>query len=235
MQLTEAADAKLSRRERERLRRRHEILRAAQAVFAEKGYANATLDEIAQRAEFGKGTIYNYFEGGKEGILFASFDAIYDDFTALIDATFTPALIAQSADSDEGFRGLLRAFIESCFRFLQEREELFMILMKEAHRMALSDDPERAAHFRRHHEQMIRALAEPLQASIEAGVLKPLDAHAVAHMVMGNIQGLQMHLCLAECAGDELDAAGLTTPEAAASFLTTMLFDGLKAEDAPLS
>ena len=53
------------------------VLDAARTVFAEKGYADATLEEIAQRAEFGKGTLYNYFEGGKEEILFAVFDDLY--------------------------------------------------------------------------------------------------------------------------------------------------------------
>ncbi|MEL6613746.1 MAG: helix-turn-helix domain-containing protein, partial [Bacteroidota bacterium] len=53
-------DQGLSRRERERLARRAAMLDAATALFAEKGYASATLDEVAERAEFGKGTLYNY-------------------------------------------------------------------------------------------------------------------------------------------------------------------------------
>ena len=39
-----------------------EILDAALAVFAEKGYAAARMDDIAQRAGVTKGTIYLYFE-----------------------------------------------------------------------------------------------------------------------------------------------------------------------------
>src|ERR1700678_2853560 len=39
-----------------------EILDAALAVFAEKGYAATRMDEIAQRAGVTKGTIYLYFE-----------------------------------------------------------------------------------------------------------------------------------------------------------------------------
>jgi AcrR family transcriptional regulator len=64
--------ANLSRKERERLMRRQAMLEAARAVFAEKGYANATLEEIAQRAEFGKGTLYNYFPGGKDELFLLS-------------------------------------------------------------------------------------------------------------------------------------------------------------------
>ncbi|NNE70602.1 MAG: helix-turn-helix transcriptional regulator, partial [Rhodothermales bacterium] len=54
-----AAPARPSRRERERLARRREILDAARTVFAERGFVGATLEEIASRAEFGKGTLYN--------------------------------------------------------------------------------------------------------------------------------------------------------------------------------
>lgn len=50
-----------------RARRRQAILDAALAVFAEEGYANARLDEIAARAGVAKGTLYLYFRD-KEGL-----------------------------------------------------------------------------------------------------------------------------------------------------------------------
>ncbi|HQT91081.1 MAG TPA: TetR/AcrR family transcriptional regulator [Candidatus Kryptobacter bacterium] len=51
----------LERKEREKLMRRETILGAAEAVFFEKGLRAATLEEIAERAEVSKGTIYLYF------------------------------------------------------------------------------------------------------------------------------------------------------------------------------
>jgi TetR/AcrR family transcriptional regulator len=56
------AMARQSRRERERQRHKQEILQAAEAVFAEKGFHRATVQEIARRADFAVGTIYNIFE-----------------------------------------------------------------------------------------------------------------------------------------------------------------------------
>jgi len=55
-----------SRRERERLRHRGEILDAAEAVFAEKGFHRTTVDDIAARSEFAVGTIYNFFESKEQ-------------------------------------------------------------------------------------------------------------------------------------------------------------------------
>lgn len=42
--------------------KKRSIMEAALAVLAEKGYHLATIDEIAERAGVGKGTIYVYFE-----------------------------------------------------------------------------------------------------------------------------------------------------------------------------
>jgi AcrR family transcriptional regulator len=47
--------------------RPQEILEAALSVFAEKGFAAARMDDIAQRARVSKGTIYLYFES-KEAV-----------------------------------------------------------------------------------------------------------------------------------------------------------------------
>jgi AcrR family transcriptional regulator len=59
----------MTRKQRERATRRKEIIDAAEHLFASKGFENTTMDEIAERAEFGKPTLYSYFKG-KEEILF---------------------------------------------------------------------------------------------------------------------------------------------------------------------
>jgi len=58
------------RKEREKERRREEILDAAQRVFVEKGLTIATVDDIVTAAELSKGTLYLYFES-KEDIYLA--------------------------------------------------------------------------------------------------------------------------------------------------------------------
>ena len=52
----------LTRREREKAAHRHEILQAAERVFAEKGFECATVEEIARAADFSVGAIYTFFE-----------------------------------------------------------------------------------------------------------------------------------------------------------------------------
>ncbi len=57
------------RKQRERRARRQLILDAAIQVFAEKGFHQATMDDVAERAELGKGTLYYYFHSKDEILL----------------------------------------------------------------------------------------------------------------------------------------------------------------------
>lgn len=217
--LTETPEP-MSRRERERLQRRREILDAARAVFAEKGYSNATLDEVAQRAEYAKGTIYNYF-ASKDDLLLAIFDDLYDDLNAIIEARFSPSSM-EGRSLEEVFHGFVRAYME---HFFQHRE-LFLILVKEAYRMVFSDDREKACYFQQQRERMVSAMVPTLEHAIARGEMKPLPAVAVANMLLGNVNGMQMHIALEGLEEVPCDPV-LHTSDAAAAFLTTMLCDGL--------
>ena len=63
METTDTTTAKrgAARRERERARHREEILRAAERIFAERGFEGASMADIAAAAEFSVGSLYNFF------------------------------------------------------------------------------------------------------------------------------------------------------------------------------
>ena len=58
------------RKEREKERRRQQIMVAAKRVFIEKGFGGATMEDIAREAELSAGTLYLYFKNKNE--LYAS-------------------------------------------------------------------------------------------------------------------------------------------------------------------
>ncbi|MEP0548160.1 MAG: TetR/AcrR family transcriptional regulator [Rhodothermales bacterium] len=76
-------------RHREQEARRASLLLAARAVFAERGYHEATVEEIAALADIGKGTVYLHFPEGKAGLL----ETVLDDHLAalrgIVVRTFT--------------------------------------------------------------------------------------------------------------------------------------------------
>jgi AcrR family transcriptional regulator len=58
------------RKEREKERRRQQIMVAAKRVFSDRGFTKATMEDIAQEAELSPGTLYLYFKNKDE--LYAS-------------------------------------------------------------------------------------------------------------------------------------------------------------------
>ena len=52
----------LKRREKEKEQRRKLILDAAQTLFFSKHYDEITIEEIAEKAQLAKGTLYLYFK-----------------------------------------------------------------------------------------------------------------------------------------------------------------------------
>jgi len=70
----------------EPLGKKERILRAAIEAFSEKGYAEATISEIASRADVANGTIYEYFENKEDLLLSISEEHFKADLEQLKQA-----------------------------------------------------------------------------------------------------------------------------------------------------
>lgn len=110
--------AKLTRREREHLRREEEILKAAEKIFARDGYENASMNEIAKEAEFSKRTLYQYFENKS-------------DLYLTIALRLYRQMVEQSHDIDvkqyTGYEIIKQGFI-SFFEFYKEHKSVYRII-----------------------------------------------------------------------------------------------------------
>lgn len=60
----------VARREREKKKRRHDIINAAEKLFFFRGYDNVSMNDIALEVELSKATLYLYFQN-KESLFFA--------------------------------------------------------------------------------------------------------------------------------------------------------------------
>jgi len=228
--MSSSSNSSLSRRERERQMRRRVMLDAARAVFAEKGYAQATLDEIAERAEFGKGTLYNYFDGGKQGLLFAVFEDVFGEIEDLIRTVFH-----EEGTQDRSIREAFHTFAERHFETIRDQQDLFLILVKEAHLMAFSDDADQAQFFQEQQQRLVDALTAALEAAADNDEIQRLPAAPVAHLLLANVRGMGIQSILSRRNGHCGEMANSQTllddPTRAADFLTTLLFDGLETPD----
>lgn len=108
------------RREQERVRRKQEILLAARALFAQDGFRRATVEQIARRAEIGKGTIYLYFPN-KEDILAALVLQALDELAARLHAVSETRSVLHPEMK-------LRAMAEAYLTFAQRAPDYFRLL-----------------------------------------------------------------------------------------------------------
>lgn len=106
--MAEAETTVLTRREREKLQRRAEILEAAKELFYEKGYQDTTVDEIAARSEFGKGTIYLYFQG-KDDLYVSIIEAGYFELEEKLNKA-----ISGKRSPEQKIKAIFLAFVQHC-------------------------------------------------------------------------------------------------------------------------
>ncbi|HLE55983.1 MAG TPA: TetR/AcrR family transcriptional regulator, partial [Rhodothermia bacterium] len=210
----------VSRRERERQARRLTMLEAARVVIAEKGLKRATLDEIAQKAEFGKGTIYNYFPNGKDEMLFAILDEVYGDLHAITQEAFATVETIP-------FRDRLRRYVESFLSYFMRQRDLFVIVMKEANRIAFGDEESKALFFKTNLDRLVGVLQPAIDDAIASGELKPFPAESVAHMILGNVHGYLRYNCVRGVDDADVSADMDAKAARAAEFLCAILLDGM--------
>jgi AcrR family transcriptional regulator len=121
-----------ARKEREKQHRRESILSTAADLFFEKGY-RTTMEEIAERAELSKGTLYIYFSSKDE--LYIS--VIMEGFR-ILEERMTKA-VAKAKGAEERVRTIYYSFIDHCL----ENREYFRItqyFLTEDARKNTSDD-----------------------------------------------------------------------------------------------
>ena len=99
--------------------RRSQLLDIGRAVFAEKGFEAASIEEVAQRAQITKPVVYGHF-GGKEGLYAVVVDREVQNLlariTAALDANHPRLMLEQAAlgflsyiaEESDGFRILVR-------------------------------------------------------------------------------------------------------------------------------
>ena len=84
MHTSEASPARPGLRERKKRETRERIASVALRLFAERGYDQTTLAEIAEAADVSTRTIFGYFES-KEDILFCDEPAFFEQLKQMLD------------------------------------------------------------------------------------------------------------------------------------------------------
>lgn len=88
--------------------RRRELLEAATTLFAERGLAGTTMDEIARQAGVSRGAVYHHFSS-REDLFAACFEAAMAHIYAALDAGI--AELGERLGVEAGVQQLVRAYL----------------------------------------------------------------------------------------------------------------------------
>jgi AcrR family transcriptional regulator len=168
--------------------RQRQILACAKRVFAQRGFHAANVSHICEAAGIGRGTLYLYFQN-KRAVLTAILRETLDRVRALMErqsaeVTFAPPEKITRTVAMEWTAKQLRELLEVAF----EDEHTLRILLREA--VGLDVDVEKV--LAEIDETLIAIVERSLVATQKAGFARPLDARAVATMVVGGVEKLAL-------------------------------------------
>jgi AcrR family transcriptional regulator len=169
----------MSRKEREHQARKNEILKAALKLFADKGYYQTSMSEIAKAAEFSIGTLYGFFKN-KEELFFTMFLGVLEEIAMEVQAKMAKA---------GGPREKLNALIESLFDYFEQKYAAFDILFAARRDLdpALKEKIGETIHEMQ--RNFLKNVTGIIQEGINQGIFRPLRPEEMALTFMGLVNG----------------------------------------------
>jgi len=186
-----------------------QILTAASKVFAEKGYGEATMDEIAEVAGVAKGTLYSYFPSKR------------DVYVAELSrgAAELLELTRKVVDSPGDLRSKVQMFIRTRIEYLDSHLEFFKIYQAEFGKM--THPAWVSERFREAYAQQLQLLEQMLEEAIQRGEIRAVPPDVVASGIYEMTRGLLLRRIL----------TGTQRPAAAeAESIGELLWRGMRQE-----
>ena len=164
---------------------RERLIAAAAEVFAAKGYASSSVDDIARQAGLTKGAVYSNFDS-KDDLFFALLGEQVAARIALVEA-----LPAAPEPAEDWLRAVGAALTEAMYR-QPEWHLLFVEFWQRSIR-----DPEARERFVPHRRRLHDLIAATiLRRSEELGFGLPMDPDRLATAILGFSNGLAIEYLL---------------------------------------
>jgi len=174
--------------------KRERILNAAEALFAEKGFAAATVEEVAKRAGIGKSTVYEYF-GSKDEIFRQTLKAGLESYLdAMKGRLKQPCSV----------RDVLTAIGTAHFNFVKEHTFTARLLADE-----YNDTPWARQWLLGLRERRIAMFSSLIRQGIAEGEFRLVDPRMAAEVLLGVLNALCAPLLYGKKSGNNKGAVTL--------------------------
>jgi len=144
------------------------MIDAALTLFAEKGYENATMKDLAEACGVAAGLVYHYFDS-KEDLLLAVLEQ--HGFAAELERVLLPAFDRPASE-------VLLDVVNSYYGLLVERESFMRMIIRES-----MTNPKLEERWRTMCNTGVQTLARYLAARVAAGELRAHDTEISARML----------------------------------------------------
>ncbi len=151
---------------------RDRIINAATEVFFDKGFSDATIDDITSYADLSHGTFYIYFSNKKDVL----YELVKETFDLLYDATENPWKREHSYES-------LRESIHDYFIMNQTHWRVIRTWQE-----AAMQDAEFMQSWEALGDQITRRIKQNIESSIRRGSCQPIDSAVAARALSGMIK-----------------------------------------------
>ena len=158
--------------------KRQQIMEAAEGLFGNRRFHEITLDEIAQAAKVGKGTIYRFFSS-KDDLFFQTATSGFDDLCEVIEKN-----VCRQSD----FAGQLLEACEEITQFFYRRRQMFRMMQMEEGRVIWSQGSLWEL-WMSHREKLVKALARILDRGAgENKIRRDVPATVLADFLLGMLR-----------------------------------------------
>lgn len=170
------------RRDEARALFRNAILDAAEAVFAERGFHGARIQDIAERARIAVGTVYNHF-ADKDEVLSGLLDERTEGLLAQVRSRGAGAPFGP-----RGFRASLEDRVAGVLAYVEQHRAFFAIANEHGlFAGAIAPSARSSARSIERVETFRAAFRAIVEEGIASGDLEPLDVDALARFLGGTM------------------------------------------------
>ena len=163
----------LTRKERDNLRKRKEILEAASEIFASRGFHSSTMAQISKASQYPLGTIYKFFPGKKE---------MYHDLVInrVRDLGHILSEIRENTDID--ILDKLKACLKAQADFYKANQEVVKIYISERSNIDAVAMPKLNEKVNGFHERMVLLFQDLFEQGIASGAVKTYPSRDMAEL-----------------------------------------------------